>query len=102
VRLIDAAQLPEAVAAAQGRPVISADALAEHAELAVWSRSDPSQSSPHLLHQRMPTDAAQAAQQLFATLRAFDALGVREIWIETPPATPEWDGVRDRLQRAAH
>jgi L-threonylcarbamoyladenylate synthase len=26
---------------------------------------------------------------------------VKLIWVETPPASPEWDGVRDRLQRAA-
>ncbi|MBN8558577.1 MAG: translation factor Sua5, partial [Burkholderiales bacterium] len=31
----------------------------------------------------------------------FDAAGVRLIWVETPPAEPAWDGVRDRLQRAA-
>ena len=41
------------------------------------------------------------AQQLFAVLRAFDAEGVRLIWVETLPDTPEWEGVRDRLQRAA-
>ncbi|HRM52454.1 MAG TPA: translation factor Sua5, partial [Ottowia sp.] len=23
------------------------------------------------------------------------------IWVETPPPEPAWDGVRDRLQRAA-
>ena len=26
--------------------------------------------------------------------------GVRLIWVETPPDGPEWEGVRDRLQRA--
>jgi L-threonylcarbamoyladenylate synthase len=26
---------------------------------------------------------------------------VRLIWVETPPDGPAWDGVRDRLQRAA-
>jgi len=50
----------------------------------------------------MPTDPATAAQQLFATLRELDAHGVREIWVEAPPISPDWDGVRDRLQRAAH
>jgi L-threonylcarbamoyladenylate synthase len=30
-----------------------------------------------------------------------DAQGVKLILIETPPEAPEWDGVRDRLQRAA-
>ncbi len=50
---------------------------------------------------RMPDDAEATAQQLFAVLREFDARGVRLIWIETPPDTPEWAGVRDRLQRAS-
>ena len=45
--------------------------------------------------------AEAAAQQLFAALRSFDDTGVRLIWIETPPDTPDWEGVRDRLQRAA-
>ena len=34
-------------------------------------------------------------------LREFDDQGVRLIWVETPPADASWDGVRDRLQRAA-
>jgi L-threonylcarbamoyladenylate synthase len=51
-------------------------------------------------HRTMPVDAAQAAHQLFATLRELDAPGIQLIWVEDPPATPEWDGVRDRLQRA--
>jgi L-threonylcarbamoyladenylate synthase len=34
-------------------------------------------------------------------LRQLDAHRVREIWVETPPEGPEWDGVRDRLLRAA-
>jgi L-threonylcarbamoyladenylate synthase len=50
----------------------------------------------------MPSDAATCAQALFAQLRAFDSLGVDEIWVETPPNTPEWQGITDRLQRAAH
>jgi L-threonylcarbamoyladenylate synthase len=50
---------------------------------------------------RMPDDAVETARQLFAVLRDFDETGVKLIWVETPPDTPEWDGVRDRLQRAA-
>jgi len=38
---------------------------------------------------------------LFAVLRDFDDQGARLLWIEHPPAAPEWDGVRDRLVRAA-
>ena len=54
-----------------------------------------------MLHRAMPDDAARAAQELFAVLRDLDARGVRLIWVESPPPGPEWDGVRDRLTRAA-
>jgi len=57
--------------------------------------------SQRVLLRRMPDDAATSAQQLFAVLRAFDTEGVKLIWVETPPDTPEWEGVKDRLQRAA-
>jgi L-threonylcarbamoyladenylate synthase len=49
----------------------------------------------------MPHSAAQAAQELFSVLRDFDDRGAQLIWVEQPPDTPDWDGVRDRLQRAA-
>lgn len=49
----------------------------------------------------MPDSAAAAAHELFGALRAFDDRGARLIWVETPPPDPAWDGVRDRLQRAA-
>jgi L-threonylcarbamoyladenylate synthase len=49
----------------------------------------------------MPSNAAAAARELFAVLRELDATGVALIWVQTPPAGPEWDGVRDRLTRAS-
>jgi L-threonylcarbamoyladenylate synthase len=67
--------------------------------LAVYSRSV---AVPDRLPQRrMPDDAAAAAQQLFATLRELDDLSVSLIWVEEPPADAVWEGVRDRLRRAA-
>lgn len=69
--------------------------------IATYSRAILKPRSTKVLCRRMPDDAAAAAQQLFAVLREFDAQGVKLIWIETPPDSPEWDGVRDRLQRAA-
>ena len=69
--------------------------------IALYSRAVFKKVSPHVLYRRMPFDAASTAQQLFAMLRDFDAHGVKLIWIETPPDDPLWDGVRDRLQRAA-
>lgn len=66
--------------------------------LAVYSRTAPRR---HPLVRAMPDDPRAVAQELFAALRAFDAQGVKLIWVERPPDTPEWEGVNDRLQRAA-
>jgi L-threonylcarbamoyladenylate synthase len=78
------------------------DVLGVHAaSIAVWSRTPVSSRSQRVLQRRMPDDAAAAAQQLFAVLRDFDDQGVKLIWVETPPPGPAWEGVRDRLQRAA-
>ena len=68
--------------------------------VAVYARSPLRLKAP-VLHRQMPDDAAAAAQQLFAVLRELDAFGVSEIWVQAPPDAPEWDGVRDRLKRAA-
>ena len=48
---------------------------------------------------RFPIPAA--SQQLFVVLRELDRTGVAEIWVETPPKTSDWAGVRDWLERAA-
>ena len=66
----------------------------------VYSRLAP-KAGRAWLHKAMPADAAAVAHELFAVLRGFDAAGVSAIWVERPPPGPEWDGVRDRLQRAA-
>jgi len=91
VRLMDAKALQTAL------DLLGADA----AHIATWSRAILKTPSSGVIRRRMPDDAAVTAQQLFAVLREFDAQGVRLIWIETPPDTPEWEAVRDRLQRAA-
>ena len=91
VRLMDARSLQTAL-----------DLLgAEASQIATYSRVILRSNSAQLLRRRMPDDAIETARQLFAVLRDFDAQGVRLIWVETPPLTPEWDGVRDRLQRAS-
>ena len=50
---------------------------------------------------RMPGDAANYARKLYAMLHRADAEGFGIIVVEAPPAGSEWDGVRDRLARAA-
>ena len=74
---------------------------AEAAHIAVYARTPLRLLSSQVLLRRMPDDAQATAQQLFSVLRVFDAQGVKLIWVELVPATAEWDGVRDRLQRAA-
>ena len=74
------------------------------AGVAVYSRVAPGATAgagPGWVHRAMPDDAAAMAHELFAVLRELDAAGVSAIWVETPPPGPDWDGVRDRLQRAA-
>jgi L-threonylcarbamoyladenylate synthase len=89
VRLMDVRSLQTAL------DVLGPDA----SSVAVYARSPLRTRSPH--YRRMPDDAAEAARQLFAVLREFDAAGVKLIWVETPPEDPAWDGVRDRLRRAS-
>ncbi|HEY5582172.1 MAG TPA: L-threonylcarbamoyladenylate synthase [Rhodoferax sp.] len=111
VRLMDAAALRTKIASlvADGsadRPAASRTVATQANGLTgpmigVYARSLTPGRSSRLLSQRMPTDAAKAARELFAVLRDLDAQGVQQIWIEAPPAGAEWDGVRDRLQRAA-
>jgi len=69
--------------------------------LAVYSRSLPATIAPGVSHRRMPARPEAAAHELFSVLRELDAEGVQLIWVEEPPPDPEWDGVRDRLHRAA-
>lgn len=71
------------------------------AGIAIWSRAEVRSASSRVILRRMPADAGAAAQQLFAVLRGFDDEGVKLIWVEEPPDGHEWDGVRDRLVRAA-
>ena len=55
----------------------------------------------NIMHRHMPGDAGLVASELFSVLRELDDAGARCIWVELPPLGVEWEGVRDRLQRAA-
>lgn len=91
VRLMDAATLARRL-----------QALGVHAgNLAIWSRQPLPEAGAGVLWRQQAAQADTAAHDLFAVLRDLDARGVQQIWVEMPPDTPEWEGVRDRLQRAA-
>ncbi|RTL46627.1 MAG: threonylcarbamoyl-AMP synthase [Burkholderiales bacterium] len=89
VRLLDAASLALRTATAAASGSLEGVAVYSRAQLPAWR------------WQALPADPAAAAHELFAVLRSLDAAGAREIWVEAPPRDPAWDGVRDRLSRAA-
>jgi L-threonylcarbamoyladenylate synthase len=80
-------------------------ALGPHANnLGLWSADRPTNEEglgAGVLWRHQAATAEQAAHDLFSVLRDLDARGVTQIWVQLPPDTPEWEGVRDRLQRAA-
>jgi L-threonylcarbamoyladenylate synthase len=86
---------PALAAALQTLPAAARQGVAVYCRAPLAVTAAPGWTRP------MPTDAAAAAHQLFDTLRALDAAGADEIWVQAPPADADWDGVRDRLQRAA-
>ncbi|MDL5037233.1 L-threonylcarbamoyladenylate synthase [Comamonas resistens] len=91
VRLMDARQLQSAL-----------DILgSEGKNIAVYHRSPLKCTAKGITLRAMPQQALATARELFGTLRDFDEIGAQLIWIETPPDTADWEGVRDRLQRAA-
>ena len=105
VRLMPSAALADALTIwCEARAAVPRSAARSQPTLAVYSRTArlPSRSGDlGLVWRSMPTGARAAAFELFAVLRELDALGVGLIWVEQPPPGSEWDGVRDRLLRAA-
>lgn len=49
----------------------------------------------------MPADARVYARRLYALLRDLDAAGYDRIVLQQPPLDPAWQGVNDRISRAA-
>ena len=85
-------------------PQAWAHPLAANERVALWTRTPvqvpPAWASQVVCHP-MPNDPLQCAHGLFAQLRDFDAQGMTQVWVEPPPAADLWEGVRDRLNRAA-
>jgi L-threonylcarbamoyladenylate synthase len=49
----------------------------------------------------IPHDAEAFARAIYAELHHCDAAGAGLIIVETPPESPEWSGIADRLRRAS-
>ncbi len=104
VRLMPPAALADALAVWCEARAAAPPAARARTPLAVYSRSvrvPRHAAALGLVVRTMPGHARAAAFELFAVLRELEALGVGLIWVEQPPPDSDWDGVRDRLQRAA-
>jgi L-threonylcarbamoyladenylate synthase len=73
--------------------------IAKSKNVAVLAFSRPDERVARWI--RMPREPHAYAQRLYGALRELDGAGCETILIEAPPETPEWDAIRDRLQRAA-
>jgi L-threonylcarbamoyladenylate synthase len=86
------------------------DALSEFPDtksrvaVGVWdsdsSLGEDGHPSVHFEEVQVPSDSARFASRLYRSLRDLDQQGWDLILFPEPPAGEEWDGVRDRLQRA--
>lgn len=88
LKLVVPAQWDEALAQSGGRR-------------AVLSLREQPLQDPSMRWIRMPQDPARYGHDLYAGLRALDAWDCEFILVEAPPEGTEWDGIRDRLGRAA-
>lgn len=61
-----------------------------------WSQERPAEWPV-----KMPLDPDRYAAMLYDTLHRADSLSAREIVVEPVPEGGDWDGIRDRLARAA-
>jgi L-threonylcarbamoyladenylate synthase len=77
---------------------LDAEIAKRGAAVAVLAFSRPDERVDYWI--RMPREPKAYAQRLYAALRELDAAGCTEMLIETPPDTPEWVAVTDRLARA--
>ena len=72
--------------------------------VAVWdsesSLGDDGHPSVQFEEVEVPSDSSSFASRLYRTLRDLDEQGWDLILFPEPPSGEEWDGVRDRLQRA--
>ncbi len=75
--------------------------LAAHAGQSIAVLSFSAARTPKTLHWRASREARVYAHNLYAHLRAMDTSGCDLLVVEAPPEGAEWDGINDRLRRAA-
>jgi L-threonylcarbamoyladenylate synthase len=80
--------------------------LVKHGRLPVHGRGvylqyqhPPSRTAARIM--QMPEASADYAAALYSMLHQADEAGLDWIAVDSPPATPEWEAILDRLRRAA-
>ncbi|MFM9013790.1 MAG: Sua5 family C-terminal domain-containing protein [Gemmatimonadota bacterium] len=102
-----------ALGAAIGRPTAANNAratgcagirIATLARPAAITWSEAGRTAAVNLHVHLHLDASPLAYaaELYAALHAVDDAGCGTVLVEEVPMDPAWDGIRDRLARAAH
>ncbi|TAK72377.1 MAG: threonylcarbamoyl-AMP synthase [Betaproteobacteria bacterium] len=89
LHLVSAAELPAKLAALRGK------------RFAVLARAAAPSRLKDVHWHTAPRAVEGYAHELYASLRRLDDLGCDAILVEAPPAAAEWQGVNDRLRRAA-
>jgi len=94
-----APRTPLALVAAERLNDVVAEETAAGRRLGIWSVAPLAPSGGTWLP--APTEPEAYAHELYAVLRRLDQLALDRLLIETPPDTPAWAGIHDRLGRAA-
>lgn len=89
LHLVAAAELPAKLSELRRRKV------------AVLARAEAPSGLKDVYWQEAQRSVAGYAHELYASLRRLDDLGCDVILVEAPPDVPGWQGVNDRLKRAA-
>ncbi|MCX8087099.1 MAG: L-threonylcarbamoyladenylate synthase [Rhodocyclaceae bacterium] len=81
-------------------PIALRNALVRKERVAVLATHPAPFEMPGVIWREAPADPAGFAHELYANLRALDAMGVDRIYVQKPVGA-KWLAVLDRLQRAA-
>lgn len=76
--------------------------LQEHGRKVALMQYDAEVLTPVLERISLPANPAGFAYALYAALRAMDNANADVIVVQTPPTDETWNGINDRLRRAAH
>lgn len=81
-------------------PIALRNAIVQKERVAVLATHPAPFEMPQVIWQVAPADPSGYAHELYANLRALDALGCDRIYVQKPVGQP-WQAIYDRLKRAA-